>query len=181
MAVRHPHLVFLYGPPAVGKLTVARELERRLGYRVLHNHVTVDPVLEVLEFGSPGFNRIVERLRFDLLAAAAEEGVDLIYTIVIGPEDIDHVEYAVRKFEDVGGEVTFVQLLAPREELLRRVSSESRAAHKKLVDAETLAYLLDRFDLYAPVAGRESLTIDLGETSAADAADQIVALRNFRT
>ena len=100
--MRHPHLIFLYGPPAVGKLTVARELERRIGYRVMHNHVTVDPVLEVLEFGTDGFDRVVENFRRDLIVAAAQEGIDLIYTIVVGPEDVEHIDYIARAYEDVG-------------------------------------------------------------------------------
>ncbi len=35
-------LVYLYGPPAVGKLTVATELQRLTGFRLFHNHLTVD-------------------------------------------------------------------------------------------------------------------------------------------
>ena len=39
-----PHLFYLVGPPAVGKLTVARELERRTGAIVVDNHLVNDPV-----------------------------------------------------------------------------------------------------------------------------------------
>ena len=38
--------------------------------------------------------------------------------------------------------MTFVRLVASREELLRRVRLESRRAHKKLIDTETLEGLL---------------------------------------
>ena len=40
-----PTLCLVYGPPAVGKLTVAKEIAARTGYRLVHNHVSIDPVL----------------------------------------------------------------------------------------------------------------------------------------
>ncbi len=35
-------LVFIYGPPASGKLTVARELAALTGYKLFHNHLVVE-------------------------------------------------------------------------------------------------------------------------------------------
>ena len=34
-------LVVIFGPPAVGKMTVGQELARRTGLRLLHNHMTI--------------------------------------------------------------------------------------------------------------------------------------------
>ena len=36
-----PRLVFLYGPPAVGKLTVARAIAAREPFKILHNRLTL--------------------------------------------------------------------------------------------------------------------------------------------
>ena len=41
------NLVFIYGPPAVGKLTVAKELSLITGYPLFHNHLTRDLVHEL--------------------------------------------------------------------------------------------------------------------------------------
>ena len=71
-------MLFLYGPPAVGKLTVARLVAERMGFRVLHNHLTIDAVAPVLDFGTDAFWGVVGRLRRDLVSAAAE-GTDLVY------------------------------------------------------------------------------------------------------
>jgi chloramphenicol 3-O-phosphotransferase len=169
-----PRLLFLYGPPAVGKLTVARAIADRLPFKVLHNHVTVDAVTEVLPFGGDTFWRVVGRLRRDLVAAAAEENVDLIYTYVFAPGDEQHVADIVRPYEDAGGKAWFVQLLAPREVLLERVHSESRRQHGKLVDSGILAGLLDEHHDFTAVAASDSLTIDLSVISARDAADRII-------
>ena len=40
------HLVCIFGPPAVGKMTVGRELSRQTGSKLLHNHMTIEPVLD---------------------------------------------------------------------------------------------------------------------------------------
>jgi hypothetical protein len=169
-----PHLVFLYGPPAVGKLTVAKELAKRRAFRVLHNHVTIDAVATVLPFGTDAFWGVVGRLRRDLVAGAAREGIDLVYTYVFAPGDEPHVDAISTAYEEAGGRVTFVRLLASRDELLRRVENESRAAHGKIVDVETLRGLLSEHDLFAPIPGCESLTIDLDATTAAEAAEVIL-------
>ena len=169
-----PRLVFLYGPPAVGKLTVARAIADRLPFKILHNHVTIDAVTEVLPFGSDTFWRVVGRFRRDLVEAAAGENIDLIYTFVFAPGDEQHVADVVSPYEKAGGAVSFVQLLAPREVLLQRVLAESRRQYGKPTDAETLTRLLDEYDCFTAMPDRDSLTIDLATTSARDAADRIV-------
>ncbi len=45
-------LVFIHGPAAVGKLTVARELAELTGLALFHNHLVVDLVTSLFEFGS---------------------------------------------------------------------------------------------------------------------------------
>ena len=169
-----PHLVFLYGPPAVGKLTVAKALVERRAYRVLHNHVTIDAVAAVLPFGTDAFWAAVGRLRRDLIESAAREGIDLVYTYVFAPGDESHVDHVVETFEGVGGSVMFVRLTAPPEELLRRVVEESRGAHGKITDAATLEPILAEYDVHATIPGRDSLTIDLSAVSAGEAADRII-------
>ena len=166
--------MFLYGPPAVGKLTVARAIAERLPFKILHNHVTIDAVTEVLPFGSDTFWRVVGRFRRDLVTAAAEEHIDLIYTYVFAPGDEQHVAEIVSPYEETGGAVLFVQLLAPREVLLQRVRAESRRGHGKLTDVETLERMLDKYDDFTALAAPNSLTVDLASNSARDAADRII-------
>jgi adenylate kinase family enzyme len=40
-----PTLVFIVGPPAVGKMTVGYELAQRTGLKLFHNHHTIDLAL----------------------------------------------------------------------------------------------------------------------------------------
>lgn len=55
-------LVFLHGPPAAGKLTIARELAGLTGYPLFHNHLIVNATLAVYPFGTPGFIALRDQL-----------------------------------------------------------------------------------------------------------------------
>lgn len=46
------NLVFLYGPPAVGKLTVATILAEKTGYTLFHNHQIINLLRNVFGFDS---------------------------------------------------------------------------------------------------------------------------------
>ena len=40
-------LVIILGPHAVGKMTVAQELKKITDLKLFHNHMSIEPVLEV--------------------------------------------------------------------------------------------------------------------------------------
>ena len=75
-----PTLVYLYGPPAVGKLTVATELQHRTSFRLFHNHLSVNAIRSVFDFGTVPFNDVIHRIRLDVFETAARNGIDVIFT-----------------------------------------------------------------------------------------------------
>ena len=174
VAVTAPRFVFLYGPPAVGKLTVAQAIALREPFKIVHNHLTIDPVAEVLAYGTETFWRVVGNFRRSLVTAAADEGIDLIYTYVFAPGDEQHVADIILPYQQAGGRVLYVRLFAPRAVLLQRVVEQSRRQHRKIADTATLERLLDQYEDFTAVADPESVTIDLATTSAEDAAAQIL-------
>ena len=62
-------LVFLYGPPAVGKFTVAKELAALTGFKLFHNHLTVDVATSIFEHGVVLDALLVATLRQPVLYA----------------------------------------------------------------------------------------------------------------
>ncbi|HLM00465.1 MAG TPA: hypothetical protein VK400_05375, partial [Pyrinomonadaceae bacterium] len=111
-------LVFIYGSPAVGKLTVANEIARKTGFKVFHNHLSIDCIEPIFEFGSASFGKLIDLIRVETVREAARVGQNLIYTFCYA-KDLDdaHVERITRAVAENGGEICFVLLRAEREEL----------------------------------------------------------------
>ena len=167
--------ILLYGPPAAGKLTVARCLESRYGLRVLDNTATIEVALRLFEFGTTPFNALVHRLRFELAAAAAGAGLDVVSTFVYAhPADREYVDGLVETVGTAGGRVAFVQLLPPPPVLEQRVTESSRAEVHKLRDPGVLRSILERHDLRTPV-NPDDLSIDNSDVPPEAVAAMIAA------
>jgi AAA domain len=127
-------LLFIIGPPAVGKMTVGQQIATRTGLRLFHNHLAIEPVLRFFPFGSPPFGRLVDRFRRDLIEeVAASDLPGLIFTYVWAfdlPEDERAVDQFAEPFRRRGGRVLFLELEASQEERLQRNQGVSRLAEK---------------------------------------------------
>ncbi len=169
-------LVFIYGPPAVGKLTVAQELAALTGLKLFHNHLTVDLALAFFDFGTKEFGRYLDHLRLEAFETAARENMPgVIFTFVYAyPLDNLFVEDVKDSAEENGGEVCFVQLTCEREELERRVLGASRQRFRKIKTVEKLQDLFKRYELFKPVPFENNLTIDTTHLAPRDAAQKIV-------
>ena len=175
-----PTLVYIYGPPAVGKLTVATALHHQTGFRLFDNHLTVDAIKPVFEFASPPFSDVIHRLRLDVFETAARHGIDVIFTnnSVWGIENgavlfRQFASEARRRVDRAGGQVVFVQLTAPSDVLLARVTAESRERRGKLIRPQRLEELLGQLDP-APVHA-DDLVIDTSRLDPEAAAAEIAA------
>lgn len=168
-------LLFLYGAPAVGKLTVARELAHLTGYKLFHNHLTVDLVGSLFAFGSEQAGRLSTKFRLEMFEAAARANLPgVIFTYVYARGDDDaFIQQTLDAVEPYGGQVLFILLTCAEEELLRRVEQESRRAFGKLRDAEQLRALCRRYELAAPVPQRESVVLDTTQLPPAETARRI--------
>jgi chloramphenicol 3-O-phosphotransferase len=135
-------LIFIHGPAASGKLTVAKELSSLTGLPLFHNHVAVDIALAFFEFGSEPFVRLRERIWLDVFDEAARSGRSFIFTF--NPEatvDPRFIERASKLIEAASGRVDFVELECAEEEIERRLGNEGRADFGKLRSVEDLRRL----------------------------------------
>jgi len=73
-------LVFIHGPAAAGKLTVGRALQELTGFRLFHNHLVVDTLLSVFQFGTKPFVRLREAMWLSVFREAVTEDISLIFT-----------------------------------------------------------------------------------------------------
>jgi hypothetical protein len=186
------HLVLVFGPPAVGKMTVGRELARITDYKLFHNHMTVEPVLDVFAFGSPPFSRLVNEFRRRMLEEAVLADLPgLVFTLVWGlelPEDHDVVASYIDIVEGAGGRFSFVELSADLDERLVRNGSPLRLAEKRSkrdlefsrrnlleLDANYVMNTSERRTIAeALFAGRDHLRIDNSRLHPAEVAKRIV-------
>ena len=126
-------LVFIHGAPAVGKLTVARELSRLTGFPLFHNHLTVDLVSSLFAFGTPAFVSLREQIWLAAFAEAARNDLSLIFTF--NPErtvNQEFIQKTIDVVEAAGGRVVFVELTCSEDELEKRMEQPSRKEFGKL-------------------------------------------------
>jgi len=166
-------LIFLYGPAAAGKLTVGRALQQMTGFRLFHNHLVVDMLLSVFQFGTPAFVRLREQTWLSVFEEAATDGISLIFTFA--PEntvDPGFIESAIATMQNAGGKICFVELTCPVEVLEQRMENPSRAQFLKLRSVETFRELRRRGadNFPAPPA---DLSIDTSTVEPAEAAHRI--------
>ena len=167
-------LIFIHGPAASGKLTIARELASQTGLPLFHNHLVVDALLAVFPFGSPGFIALRERMWLDVFAAACAEDRSLIFTFhpeaSVAP---DFPQRVVALVEGAGGRVDFVAVTCPADVVAARVEAPSRQASGKLSSLALLKQLeaAGAFD-YPELPA--AVTVDSGVLAPADAARVIV-------
>ncbi|HEV2913629.1 MAG TPA: AAA family ATPase [Pyrinomonadaceae bacterium] len=168
-------LIFLHGLPGVGKLTVARELAALTGFRVFHNHLTVDLVASVFEFGSQPFIELRELIWLAVLSRAAEARLaGLIFTFAFDRTVQSSFIENVRNIVEKQGEVLFVELKCSPEELERRIAQPSRRGSGKLSSVEQFRELREDGAFVDPGIPPDRVSVDTTEVSASDAARIIV-------
>ncbi|MFA4887362.1 MAG: AAA family ATPase [Candidatus Nanoarchaeia archaeon] len=155
-------LIFIYGPPASGKLTIAKELSKLTGFKVFHNHLTVDLVVPFFGFTQAGFD-LASHIRLKVFEEAAKQNIKgLIFTYVFAnnKDDTLFIKQSLKSVEKYKGKICFVQLQCHEEELFKRVKHPSRKAFRKIQTIKRLRYSLTKNDLHSPVPFGKQLSIN---------------------
>lgn len=164
-------LIVLYGPPAAGKYTIASALAEKTGYKLFHNHLTVDLLKTIFQFGAPGFFPLSQKIRLDIFEEAAKQDIPgIIFTFVYAKgTDDPFIHEVIERVTKYGGDVQFIQIYCEKEELLKRVTGESRKQFQKIKTEEGLEALLAREDLVSAIPFVKSITIDTTHVSIDEA------------
>lgn len=125
--------LLLFGPQAVGKMTVGQELAKITELKLFHNHMTID-LLEPLFGFSPEMWRLTTLFREEVFKAFAQgEQYGMIFTFVWAfnqETDWEFVEKITRIFRSEGADIYFVELEANVEERLKRNQTPNRLEQK---------------------------------------------------
>ena len=76
-------MVIVFGPGAVGKMTVGQSLSTLTAFPLFHNHVTIEPLLRYFPFKSQAFGRLNKLFREEIISElAATKPAGMIFTYV---------------------------------------------------------------------------------------------------
>jgi hypothetical protein len=168
-------LVFIHGPAAAGKLTIARELAKLTTLPVFHNHLVVDTVLSVFDFATEPFIKLRHEMWMSMFREAVLQDRSLIFTFTPEPSVpsgfVDELRELVK---GSGSNMLFVRLLCSRDEQERRIENPSRAEFRKLRSLEVLRKLRKRDEGYSELPPGD-LVIDTELVAPEQAAEQISA------
>jgi shikimate kinase len=168
-------LIFIYGPPSVGKFTVGRELAELTGFGFFHNQLTVNAVRPIFADNDTRRGPLLKEWRLAGIRHAARAGKDLIFTLAYSGEvDDPWVDEVVETVSDEGGGTNFVQLYAPHETLFERVDNQTRGEMGKISGQEELRKSLESRDHYARVKHSSHLVIDTSASTPRQSAQRIV-------
>lgn len=122
-------LVIIIGSGAVGKMTVGQELMKITDLRLFHNHMSIEPVLEI--FGERN-NAVVNDFRESVFKNFAKtDKYGLIFTYIWAfdcKEDWAYIKHVQEIF--AGAEIYYVELIASQEVRLQRNVTENRLRNK---------------------------------------------------
>ena len=124
-------LLFIIGDAAVGKMTVGQELMKITELRLFHNHMTIEPVIEI--FGRYDGKTISEIREVIFKNYAASDNYGMIFTLMMDfdlPSEWEYLDHVKGIFEPYRTDFYYVELIAPQEIRLKRNISENRLKNK---------------------------------------------------
>lgn len=140
-------LVLIIGNAAVGKMTVGQELMKITDLRLFHNHMTIEPVLEIFgDFNGTAITKL-RHVVFEEFAKSDKYGMIFTYMWAFDMQsDWDYIEYVKSIFKPYNTEFYYVELVASREARLQRNVTENRLlckSSKRDIDASNQRLIND--------------------------------------
>lgn len=123
--------VLIIGSGAVGKMTVGQELARITDLRLFHNHMMIEPVIDIFGYRDGHAVNELRDVIFRRFAASGQYGLIFTYMWAFDlQEDWDYVAHVREIFAPYGTDFYCVELVAPMEIRLQRNATENRLRNK---------------------------------------------------
>ncbi len=120
-------LVIIVGSGAVGKMTVGQELMKITDLRLFHNHMMIEPVIDIFGYFHGGVTQKLREVIFEEFLKSDNAG--MIFTFLWAfdmPSDKEYIMEVASKFD----EVYCVELIADQAVRLQRNATENRLKNK---------------------------------------------------
>jgi hypothetical protein len=141
-------LIVIFGPSAVGKMTVGLELSKLLDFKFFHNHMVIEPLNSLFGFQNSSMWKLVGEFRrriFEEFSEIYVPGVIFTYVWALDQES-DHRELLgyINSLGLTINDVLFVELEADQSIRINRNKSDFRLREKKsknnIVESEQFIY-----------------------------------------
>jgi len=170
-------LLYINGAPGVGKLTIARQMAKRLNARVLDNHAIYNVGFALADFRSPAFYDAVRAVRttaYEQILRLPDNEI-----VILTAADFDDSQWGrenwqavVRLAEERRWPLYSIVLRCDPAEHRRRIIDKDREGRGKLRDADAVATMTMR--PLARADGSRCTELDVTMMAAEDAALRLV-------
>lgn len=127
-------LIVIFGPQAVGKMTIGHELEKITSLKLFHNHMPIELVNPFFDYGTDTGKKLVKLIReeiFKAVASSNQEGLIFTYLWYFdNPTDKEYLESLVKIFKENNSEIYYIELEADINERIKRNKTGHRLEHK---------------------------------------------------
>lgn len=128
-------LIVIFGPSAVGKMTVGKELEKITDYKLFHNNMIIEPIYNFFGYGTKQFSLLLYEFRnrlFEELGQSDITGIVFTYVWALNEQkDHDTLLNYLKSMNINVKNVLFVELEADQDIRIERNKSEFRLQEKK--------------------------------------------------
>lgn len=179
-------VVLLFGPQAVGKMTIGEKVGQAFNLPLMHNHVTLDAIWPYIGWNEDTF-RLSHNLRMGIFEHIAKDETHpgIVFTFVWAfnlNSDWEAIEEVKQIFNESHHELYFVELAADLDERIKRNASEYRLekkpskrdlehSHNELVNAAK-KHRLNSND--GEINEQNYMKLDVTHISADEASEKIV-------
>lgn len=127
-------LVIIFGPHAVGKMTVGQELTKITELKLFHNHMTIDIVSDLFSNAPKERGRLTRLFRdeiFEAYSKSNEYGMIFTYMWAFDyKNDWEYINSIEKLFKSKGAEIYYVELEADYDIRIERNKTENRLLNK---------------------------------------------------
>lgn len=169
-------LVIIYGPPGVGKMTVAKNLCKLTNYKFLPHNLIFDLIMPLVTYdvSDDDLWNLYERIKLEIIKTANKKGNNLILTeIYDSPLSDKRFEEFVDFLRKNKIKYKFVKLTCDKKEHLKRVVSKERKGTKKVNTKRFLNRIMKKGNLDADISFVKNLIINNTNLSAKQVALKI--------
>ncbi len=179
-------IIVLYGTMAVGKLTTGTLLAKKLGFKLTHNHLINNLVTSVFERGALETNQLLEKIRFEFYDFCARNNQNIIithcyshdYVSPTGLSDPAYMQKLEKIFLKNKKNALFIHLQADNQEVLKRVTNNSRKKYKKLTDPAIMKEYLKKHDFRTSAPVKNNLVIKNSNLTPKETVNLIIKYLN---